>query len=131
MTDRRCITCGHRAKNHVEELYECRSCDVCEQYTQPASISWETAMNDIGQGQPEPTRHPSIVDEGHTLARLAGRHLTDNEAAGYGLWWKALEAVGRWSDAVVEGRAVPDDVLRDLATYATTARQVRDGGRAL
>jgi hypothetical protein len=69
-----------------------------------------------------------LAQIGHDLAAMAGRKVSDEEAAELGIMFYARGKMSRWIDAVIRGDRVSDDTLFDLGVYVRMAQRVRDAG---
>jgi hypothetical protein len=69
-----------------------------------------------------------LAQIGHDLAAMAGRKVSDAEAAELGIMFYARGKMSRWIDAVIRGDRVSDDTLFDLGVYVRMAQRVRDAG---
>ena len=69
-----------------------------------------------------------LRDIGRDLAAMAGREVTDEEAAELGVYFYIRGKLSRWTDAVIRGDRVSDDTLFDLGVYVRMAQRIRDTG---
>lgn len=70
----------------------------------------------------------SMVQQGKGLAELAGREYTDQGAFELAVWDMVRLKVGRWTEAVMHGKAVSDDTLLDIGIYVKMAQRAREAG---
>lgn len=89
-----------------------------------------TAEDEVGAVAPKAIEYGSrdLVEMGRTLARVAGREVTDEEATELGVWFYVLGKMARWTAAVERGERVSDDTLHDLAVYVKMAQRTRATG---
>lgn len=59
---------------------------------------------------------------------LTGRERSAQEATELGIFFYVLGKVARWKAAILEGRPVSDDTIKDLHTYTMMARYNREHG---
>lgn len=69
-----------------------------------------------------------LIRIGRTLAEVAGRTVTDEEAAELGIFFYIEGKLARWADAVARGERPSDDTLFDLGVYVRMAQRVRHSG---
>ena len=70
----------------------------------------------------------SLTRLGHTLAKVAGREVQDEEAIELGIWFYALGKMERWTDAILRGGRPDDDLVLDVGIYAKMAQRNRQCG---
>lgn len=70
----------------------------------------------------------SMVEYGRTLARVAGRKVSDAEALEWAIYAYLVGKVGRWTAALQRGEKVSEDTLFDMEIYVKMARKVRETG---
>lgn len=70
----------------------------------------------------------SMTELGHEIAKLSGRKITDAEAIELACYFYIKGKIGRWSDAIVAGKAVSDDTVKDIGVYIRMVQRVRDRG---
>lgn len=69
-----------------------------------------------------------LVDIGKSLARVAGREVTDQEAAEWGIFFYLEGKLSRWRSALERGDRPSDDTLLDVGVYARMAQRNREAG---
>lgn len=73
-----------------------------------------------------------LVIIGQTMARisegLAGRTLSDDEAAEVGIFMYVVGKMARWEAAIIEGRRPSDDTLLDINVYSRMVERIRVTG---
>lgn len=69
-----------------------------------------------------------LVDIGRTLARTAGREVSDEEAAELGIFFYLQGKLSRWAGAIAAGKRPSDDTILDIGIYCRMAQRVRDVG---
>jgi hypothetical protein len=92
---------------------------------------WETTSEqDLEETVPKAVEYgsQSMIDYGRTLARVAGRKVTDAEALEWAIFAYMAGKLGRWTAALQRGEKVSDDTLKDLTIYSLMARKVRETG---
>lgn len=70
----------------------------------------------------------SMIEVGRTMARLAHRDVTDEEAIEMACMFYIAGKLGRWVDAVAEGKRPSDDTIYDIGIYTKMAQRNRDVG---
>lgn len=70
----------------------------------------------------------SMTELGHEIAKLSDRKITDAEAIELACYFYIKGKLGRWSDAIVAGKAVSNDTIRDIGVYVRMVQRVRDVG---
>lgn len=70
----------------------------------------------------------SMIEVGRTMARLAHRQVTDEEAIEMACMFYIAGKLGRWVDAVAEGTRPSDDTIYDIGIYTKMAQRNRDVG---
>jgi hypothetical protein len=61
-------------------------------------------------------------------ASLSPDRMTDEQATELGIFTYLLGKMARWKAAILEGRPVSDDTIKDIHTYAMMARYNREHG---
>lgn len=69
-----------------------------------------------------------LIEMGRTLIRVAGREVTDEEAAEAGIWFYVLGKIARWTAAIERGERVSNDTLLDIGIYVKMAQRLRAVG---
>ena len=69
-----------------------------------------------------------LRDVGRTLAVVAGREVSDEEAVEIGIYFYLVGKLARWTDSVKRGDRPSDDTVADIAIYARMVQRVRDVG---
>lgn len=94
--------------------------------------SWwrEVAENEIDQTVEKATEYGStdLEDLGHSLARMMNRRISDTEAAELGIMFYLRGKMARWEAAVIDGRRVSDDTVKDIGIYARMVQRLRVSG---
>lgn len=71
----------------------------------------------------------SMIEVGRTMARIQGRtDVSEEEAIELACMFYLMGKLGRWVDAVAEGRRPSDDTIYDIGVYARMAQRVRAVG---
>lgn len=71
----------------------------------------------------------SMIEVGRTMARIQGRNdVPDDEAIEMACMFYIAGKVGRWVDAIAEGKRPSTDTIYDIGIYAKMAQRVRDVG---
>lgn len=71
----------------------------------------------------------SMIEVGRTMARLQHRReVPDDEAIEMACMFYIAGKLGRWVDAVAEGKRPSVDTIYDINIYAKMAQRVRDVG---
>lgn len=73
----------------------------------------------------------TMVDVMNHRARESGqdpREFTDAEVAELGVYFYVEGKLGRWYDAILNGRQVSDDTLFDIGVYIRMAQRIREAG---
>lgn len=71
----------------------------------------------------------SMIEVGRTIARLQGRHdVGDEESTEIACMVYIAGKLGRWVDAIAEGRRPSDDTIYDMGIYVKMAQRTRDVG---
>lgn len=92
---------------------------------------WETnSDHDLESTIPKAIEYgsESMIEYGRTLARVAGRKVSEAEALEWAIFAYIVGKVGRWTAAVQRGEKVSEDTLKDIEIYAKMARKVRQTG---
>lgn len=92
---------------------------------------WETnSDHDLESTIPKAIEYgsESMIEYGRTLARVAGRKVSEAEALEWAIFAYIVGKVGRWTAAVQRGEQVSEDTLKDIEIYAKMARKVRQTG---
>lgn len=69
-----------------------------------------------------------LVDIGRTLARTAGREVSDEEAAELGIFFYLQGKLSRWAGAIAAGKRPSYDTIFDIGIYCRMAQRVREVG---
>lgn len=69
-----------------------------------------------------------LRDIGRTLATVAGREVSDEEAVEIGIYFYLVGKLARWTDSVKRGDRPSDDTLFDIGVYVRMAQRVRAVG---
>jgi len=100
--------------------------------TEDALKDWwlEQAANEVQLVAPKAVEYGSrdLIEMGRTLLRVAGREVTDEEAAEAGVWFYVVGKIARWTAAMERGDRVSDDTLLDIGTYVKMAQRLRAVG---
>ena len=100
--------------------------------TEDALKDWwlETAAHEVQAVAPKAVEYGSrdLIEMGRTLLRVAGREVTDEEAAEAGVWFYVVGKIARWTAAMERGDRVSDDTLLDIGTYVKMAQRLRAVG---
>jgi hypothetical protein len=70
----------------------------------------------------------SMIEVGRSMARLAKREVSDEEAIELAVMFYISGKLGRWIDAAAEGRRPSDDTIYDIAVYTRMAQRNRAVG---
>jgi hypothetical protein len=70
----------------------------------------------------------SLAEQGHLIARLQGREVTEEEALELGAFIYAFGKMQRWCDAVLRQERPSDDTINDIAVYTKMTQRIRYTG---
>lgn len=70
----------------------------------------------------------SMIEVGRSMARLAKREVSDEEAIELAVMFYVAGKLGRWIDAAAEGNRPSDDTIYDIGIYIKMAQRNRDVG---